>query len=123
MNYKKFIGRYRVTRIMVILLVFSCYGANNVYSMWVQAIEEFANEGPECNENDCHICFEPVDPRDYEYLNCCASSGKKYHSECLNEWLSKDRRCPYCNADASMPAIHFKDAGSSTACRIRCSLY
>jgi len=47
----------------------------------------------ETNEN-CSICFEPMNTIRYRRKTTC---GHTFCSECLQEWLHKKKSCPLCN--------------------------
>jgi hypothetical protein len=42
-------------------------------------------------DNDCPICFEQINKS-----ICCVSCNKKYHSNCIEQWLNNSHTCPCC---------------------------
>ena len=46
-------------------------------------------------EESCSICFDDFERGEkVKELQTC---NHAYHSKCLNEWLSREKRCPVCN--------------------------
>ena len=49
-------------------------------------------------DEECIICFEPLELGDIATLNC--KSQHKFHSKCIGEWFlsknNKERICPLC---------------------------
>ena len=46
------------------------------------------------SSTECHICIEKFKMGiKYKELKC----GHEYHATCIDEWLSKEKRCPVCN--------------------------
>lgn len=55
---------------------------------------DFAQRLIERIEGDC-FCADPLlDGRGIRVLGCCPDAI--FHDECLDEWFSRDGRCPYC---------------------------
>ena len=47
------------------------------------------------NEAACHICMEDFKQGSrFKALKC----GHSYCSQCIDEWLKREKRCPVCNA-------------------------
>lgn len=53
--------------------------------------------GGKTTDDTCALCLEDYeDGEELRELKC----EHRYHSECIDEWLSHKRSCPVCNADA-----------------------
>ena len=52
-------------------------------------------------EDECIICFEPLEIADVAVMNC--SKRHKYHTKCIGEWklatLNKRSTCPLCTTE------------------------
>ena len=47
-------------------------------------------------EAQCSICFDNFERfQKYKKIQC----GHEYHGNCLDKWLSEQKRCPMCNED------------------------
>mmetsp|Transcript_22425 Transcript_22425/g.34692 ORF Transcript_22425/g.34692 Transcript_22425/m.34692 type:complete len:92 (-) Transcript_22425:31-306(-) len=46
-------------------------------------------------ESGCSICFDEFESG--QRLKVVKKCEHEYHSVCLDEWLSKEKRCPMCN--------------------------
>ena len=44
---------------------------------------------------ECSICLDEITDADCKILKC----GHKYHEECINDWLTRDKTCPYCRSE------------------------
>jgi hypothetical protein len=56
---------------------------------------------PAVEEDECSICMEPA--RDNAVLTRC---NHKFHSACINMWLSTHRTCPMCRYINPTPLVH-----------------
>jgi len=48
-------------------------------------------------EEDCSICFEPIDYKKLQLLGC----GHFYHYECIDHWSTIHNICPQCREEIS----------------------
>lgn len=53
-------------------------------------------------DETCIICLEDVDHEKELVcaLKCSCGIDKKYHKNCIVEWIQRDGRCPYCRGPA-----------------------
>eukprot|EP00871_Galdieria_phlegrea_P002972 jgi/Galph1/3676/GphlegSOOS_G2329.1 len=61
------------------------------------------------SEIACAICFEMIVPGDYAVELPCSHI---YHSDCIVQWLLKNKRCPICRT--LLPSFDFQDSPSSS---------
>jgi len=66
-----------------------------------EKVEREKEEEEEEEEEECSVCFELLHTLDrpIRRLNCCHA----FHHECIQKWLLRDPRCPFCKANA-LPA-------------------
>lgn len=43
-------------------------------------------------ENECIICFHPLDSQQLTQLPC----DHRFHEQCINDWIAEDPTCPLC---------------------------
>ena len=57
-------------------------------------IEYYAPLNTDETNDNCSICFEPMNTIRYRRKTIC---GHTFCSDCLQEWLHKKKSCPLCN--------------------------
>ena len=74
-------------------------------------IDEPEIEEPVVEAPDCEYCLMPIEDDQTGQTMC----RKKYHKDCLNDWLEKNHTCPNCRKDKlnSADDDHFKDEKKS----------
>ena len=70
-------------------------------------VAEFKSSGVSVEDANCGICLCPYASDDLiKFLPC----GHHFHSDCIDQWLSRNKTCPYCKqpADKVTAAAHEK---------------
>lgn len=50
------------------------------------------------SQEKCSICFEDfIKGEEVKWLKC----NHLYHEKCINYWLEKEKKCPFCKAELS----------------------
>ena len=46
-------------------------------------------------DSECSICTNVIKYKDLTTLQC----GHKFHNDCINDWLQRNKNCPYCRGN------------------------
>ena len=58
-------------------------------------------------EGDCSVCTEEV--ANLAAVSYCNACGQNFHQACINDWLDRERTCPLCRLEWSLPRNQSND--------------
>ncbi|PSS06135.1 NEP1-interacting protein [Actinidia chinensis var. chinensis] len=77
--------------------IFEMNGIRGLSQRSIEQLPKFKVHPRPCQQINCIICLEDLKMGDFRRM--LPSCGHSFHSECIDEWLTRNGSCPTCRTD------------------------